>query len=77
MLRRFIGTRQTGCATSVGQVPREQGQSGRTIPFRWSVCCKAGDGNREIAMEDRKEGEVGLPASQASVDIGFPGRECF
>lgn len=77
MLRRFIGRRQTGCATSFGRVPREQGQSGRTIPCRWSVCYKAGDETREIAMEDRKEGRVGLLASQASVDTGFLGKECF
>lgn len=54
-----------------------RGRVGGLSPFRCSVCCKAGDGTREIAMEDRKEGEVGLPASQASVDIWFPGRECF
>lgn len=41
------------------------------------ICYKAGDRTWEIAVEDRKEVEVGLLASQASVDTGFPGRECF
>lgn len=38
---------------------------------------KAGDGTGEIAVEDGKEAEVGLLASQARVDTGFPGKRVF
>lgn len=41
------------------------------------ICYKAGDGTGEIAVEDRKEAEVGLLASQASVVAGFPVESVF